>query len=252
LRVSERLKMQGAGVRNGTVAPTDRFDPAAETYDRWYESPANRFIDQLERRSVATMLPAAAEGSLLLDAGCGTGHWFPVFREAGYSVIGIDVSRRMLAVAGTKSGTAADLIRGDVLRMPFPDGCFEAVCSITTLEFVGDYTGALDEMYRCLRPGGTMVVGVLNARSLLAIKRKLSGSGVFREAHFFTVGELGRCLARYGKPHIVTSSFAPPSRFLLPIGMWLEVAGRALLPGMGQFIAASIRKPERSTWGSGG
>jgi ubiquinone/menaquinone biosynthesis C-methylase UbiE len=237
--------MRDVDVHTDGVASADSFDSAAKTYDLWYESPVNRLVDQLERRSVIRFLPEAARGALLLDVGCGTGHWLPVFRDAGYSVIGIDLSRGMLAVARGKFGTGTDLVRGDALRLPFPGSCFDTLCSITTLEFVGDYAGALDEMYRCLRPGGTLVVGVLNARSLLSIKRKLSGSRIFREAHFFTVGELKRCLAKYGGPRTATCSFAPPSRFLLPVAMWLETAGRALAPGLGQFITASVRKPER-------
>jgi ubiquinone/menaquinone biosynthesis C-methylase UbiE len=226
------------------MATATLFDSVAATYDRWYESPANRFVDRYEKEALSAVLPSAPAGSMLLDVGCGTAHWLPQYRAAGYTVIGIDISSEMLSVANTKFGSTLGLARGDALFLPFRDAGFDAVCSLTTLEFVRDRRKCLDEMHRCLKPGGTLVIGVLNARSLLGVKRRLSRSRLFRQAHFFTVGELLRHLSRFGEPYVTTCSFAPPSRFLLPICRWIEAIAAVLLPGCGQLIVASVVKQE--------
>jgi ubiquinone/menaquinone biosynthesis C-methylase UbiE len=149
----------------------------------------------------------------------------------------------MLSVARTKLVHRFPLIRGDAMCMPFPGSCFDAVYAITTLEFARDHTKVLEEMYRCLRPGGTLAVGVLNAFSFLGLKRRLFPSAIFRSAHFFTVGELKRCLEPYGKVYPTTCVFLPPYRVLLPVGGLVERIGKTLFAVMGQFIVASVRKP---------
>jgi len=52
---------------------------------------------------------------------------------------------------------AADL-RADLARLPLPDGAFDLVISSHTLEHVADDRGAMAEMARVLRPGGTALL----------------------------------------------------------------------------------------------
>lgn len=219
------------------------FDRIASRYDKWYEKPVNRFIDTLERRGLREVLPAAAGDSLLLDLGTGTGHWLSLGTEAGYTVFGLDRSMEMLRVAVPRAGGQVCLIQGDGLCLPFPDACFDSVFSVTTLEFISDPIRALDEMNRCLKPGGTLVLGVLNAISFLGLKRKILRNSTFRGAHFFTVAELKRILSDSGRVSITTCAFMPPWGWLLALGEWLERAGRVLAPAMGQLIVAGVAKP---------
>jgi ubiquinone/menaquinone biosynthesis C-methylase UbiE len=219
------------------------FARIASRYDAWYSKPANRFIDSLERRSLKEILPAAAGDSLLLDVGTGTGHWLSLGTDAGYNVFGLDKSMEMLRVAVAKAGSRVRLIQGDALRLPFRDACFDSVLSVTTLEFVSGAVRALDEMTRCLKPGGTLVLGVLNAVSYLGLRRKILRSPTFRDAHFFTVAELKRMLSGSGTLSIGTCAFMPPWEWILPLGDWLEKAGKVLAPASGQLIVAALAKP---------
>jgi SAM-dependent methyltransferase len=219
------------------------FDGIASRYDGWYEKPANRLIDRLERRGFQNLLPSGFQNALLLDLGSGTGHWFPLAEGLGYKVVGIDISAAMLRVAASKPGMGALLIQGDAQRLPFPDACFDAVLSVTTLEFVRDPKLALGEMIRCLKPGGSLVVGVLNAWSFLGLRRKIGRSRTFREARFFAVGEIGRMLAGLGNVRIGTCAFMPPWSWLVPVGEHLERLGSLLAPGLGNLIVAGATKP---------
>jgi ubiquinone/menaquinone biosynthesis C-methylase UbiE len=220
------------------------FDRIATRYDRWYERPANRFIDLLEERSLEALLPRGEAGSLLLDVGVGTGHSVGFASKAGYSIVGLDKSGGMLEIAASKAALGALLVKGDAHRLPFPEACFDAVLSVTTLEFLEEPHLAVDEMARCLKPGGSMVIGVLNALSYLGLQRKLFRKPTFRNAHFYRVGELRRLLSHVGMVSIRTCAFMPPWGWLLPAGERLERAGRTVAPGFGQFIAAAVRKPE--------
>ena len=72
-----------------------------------------------------------------LDVACGTG--FLTRQLRGY-VVGLDQSPRMLAVA-REQAPAAELVRGDALDLPFPDGSFDRV-------FTGHFYGHLEDRDR--------------------------------------------------------------------------------------------------------
>jgi ubiquinone/menaquinone biosynthesis C-methylase UbiE len=228
-------------VRNGVA---NRFDFVARSYDRWYDSPVNQSIDAIEKVAIKEALPTGSRKGLLLDVGCGTGHWLFFFRMAGYRVVGLDLSPQMLDVAKVKFASEIQLVRADGDGLPFKDHSFDIVSCITTLEFVSDHIRTLREMWRCLKSGGRLVIGALNAFSLLGIKRKLLRSRTFRDAHFFTTWELKRCLAIYGNSHVRTCAFTPGSALLLPLASCFEKVGRTVSPDFGQFIVAWIQKSE--------
>jgi SAM-dependent methyltransferase len=213
-RGEARLDTHGDGRPGGAG-----FDSIAERYDRWYEKPVNRFIDKLEERSLESLLPPGNAGSLLLDVGVGTGHSVALAERAGYRVVGLDKSGGMLRIAASKADLDALLVTGDAPRL------------------------AVAEMTRCLRPGGSMVIGVLNALSYLGLQRKILRKPTFRDAHFYRIGELKRMLSRVGKVRIDTCAFMPPWEWLLPAGERLERVGKALAPMLGQFIVAAVTKP---------
>ena len=48
----------------------------------------------------------------------------------------------------------------DVTRLSFPDCSFEYILSFDVLEHVPDYSRALKEFFRCLRPEGTLILSV--------------------------------------------------------------------------------------------
>ena len=60
------------------------------------------------------------------------------------------------------------LVRGDALRLPFADGSFDAVMSISSIEHFDSGSSAIAEMGRVLRPGGSFV---LSADSLAGSDR---------------------------------------------------------------------------------
>jgi len=97
----------------------------------------------------------------VLDLGCGKGRFARHLAGDGASVIGVDLSSRMLADA-----EGLDRARATALRLPFRDRTFDAVVAIEAFEHLGAVGPAIAEARRVLRPGGRLVVVDKNARSL--------------------------------------------------------------------------------------
>ena len=75
-------------------------------------------------------------------------------------VIGLDASARMLSYARAKLRGyhhRASFVQQTAADLPFGDNSFDAVTCLESLEFFPDDSAALQEMFRVLRPGGTLM-----------------------------------------------------------------------------------------------
>ena len=111
-------------------------------------------------------------GDKILDLGCGFGrHAFEAARR-GANVVALDAGREEVeGVAATFAAmvqagelTTPNLhtasVQGDALALPFPDGAFDRVICSEVLEHIPNDVGAMRELARVLRPGGTMAITV--------------------------------------------------------------------------------------------
>jgi SAM-dependent methyltransferase len=110
----------------------------------------------------------------VLDAGCGMGRYCRVAAEMGAGlVVGLDLSHAVHGARETAAGlTNVALLRGDLLRPPFPDAAFDHIYSLGVLDHTPDPRSAFLALARLLRPGGRIVVWVYERerRLLEAIK----------------------------------------------------------------------------------
>ncbi|MEZ5143032.1 MAG: methyltransferase domain-containing protein [Acidimicrobiales bacterium] len=110
-------------------------------------------------------------GDLLLDLGCGFGrHAYEGLRR-GARVVACDMATdelrevRGLFEAMVEAGEApprgmADCVTGDATRLPYPDATFDKAIASEVMEHIPDDLGALDELHRVLKPGGTLAVTI--------------------------------------------------------------------------------------------
>jgi SAM-dependent methyltransferase len=112
-------------------------------------------------------------GERLLDLGAGGGrHAFEAMRR-GAVVTALDADAGeikdtfalMTAITTEepdvrRRGGSGAAIVGDALRLPFSSGAFDRVIAAEILEHIPDDRGAMAELARVLRPGGTMAVTV--------------------------------------------------------------------------------------------
>ena len=76
-------------------------------------------------------------------------------------IVGMDLSRAVEAARElTADLTAVSLIRGDLLRLPFPRASFDIIYSLGVLDHTPDPRSAFLGLARLLKPGGRIVVWV--------------------------------------------------------------------------------------------
>jgi demethylmenaquinone methyltransferase / 2-methoxy-6-polyprenyl-1,4-benzoquinol methylase len=105
---------------------------------------------------------AAVEGRTgrILDLATGTGAIPEALRRHGHSgsIVALDRSDPMLARGGRRLASArALLVRGDVSRVPFRCGSFDAITLGYGLRYCSDLKAALRALHALLRPGGVLV-----------------------------------------------------------------------------------------------
>lgn len=101
-------------------------------------------------------------GGRVLEVGCGRGVALPVLgrllRPA--RLVGLDQEAAFLDEARSRlaeAGVAAELVPGDMRRMPFPDAAFDLVLDFGTCYHIARARLALEEIARVLAPGGLFV-----------------------------------------------------------------------------------------------
>lgn len=113
------------------------------------------------REAARHLNPATAS---VLDIATGTGDLALELERAGFaSVVGLDFSAPMLQEAERKAleqpggGSLVSWVQGDAMALPFAADTFDAVTVGFGLRNMPDYLGALREVVRVLKPGGTFV-----------------------------------------------------------------------------------------------
>ena len=101
-------------------------------------------------------LSEARRGRRALDLACGTGDIAFALAARGARVVGLDITHRMVQLAGEKGSTVA-FVTGDMLALPFPDATFDVVTTGYGLRNVPDIPLALAEAARVLKRGGVLL-----------------------------------------------------------------------------------------------
>ena len=146
----------------------DVFTEIADYYDEMNEIMSMHMVQGWHK----FMMRKAGDiaGKRCLDVGTGTGEIaFHVARTAGpgSTVIGVDITPRMLELAAKKEGeldlpVKIDWRVGDALNLDIPDDSVDLVTSGYMLRNVTDIQKAVCEMHRVLAPGGRVVVAELS------------------------------------------------------------------------------------------
>lgn len=128
------------------------------------DKPANRFIREGQERALSTALAKAAllplTGRSVLEIGCGSGNWFPMFFAFGAAAVaGIELDEGRASLARARY-PMAEVRTGDATRLPYPDARFDVVFQSTVFTSILDALvkrRLAEEMLRVLRPEGAVL-----------------------------------------------------------------------------------------------
>jgi ubiquinone/menaquinone biosynthesis C-methylase UbiE len=152
-------------------------DPAGAIYGREHDFGTREFFDEVERHrytEYAPWMPSVMgfdqfAGARLLEVGCGMGTDLLQFARGGARCTGVDLTPRSIEI--TRRRFALYEERGDFLisdgeHLPFAAESFDVVYSNGVLHHTPDTAGAVNEVYRVLKPGGTAKVMLYHRHSL--------------------------------------------------------------------------------------
>ena len=108
---------------------------------------------------------AIGEADTILDIGCGGGRTvskLAVIAKRG-RVYGLDYSEDSVAVARRTNDRAiaasqVEILQGSVSHMPFVDNQFDLITAVETHFFWPDLPGDMREVFRVLKPGGSLLL----------------------------------------------------------------------------------------------
>ena len=140
------------------------FDEFAEEYDAWFDE--NKWAYESEISLLRLMTPSKGIG---LEIGVGTGR----FAAALGIRTGIEPSKRMGVIAKKRG---IDIVEAYAENLPIPSASFDFVLFVTTMCFVKDPFISLQEAKRVIRPGGRLIIGMIDAESPLGRTYELKKS----------------------------------------------------------------------------
>ncbi len=156
------------------------FEEHIDLYEGWFEK--NKYAYESELEAIRSLLPKKGKG---IEIGVGSGK-FAV--PLGIKV-GIEPSEKMGRVS-IKRGI--EVIKGVAEALPIDDAEFDFALMVTTICFVDDIKKAFSEVYRILKPNGSLIIGFVDRESPLGREYEAHKNEnlFYKYATFYTTEEI--------------------------------------------------------------
>jgi SAM-dependent methyltransferase len=197
-------------------------------FDRWREGRIWQERQQDARLRLIARYGGALPGRRILDLGSGMGGTSVALGLAGAVPLAFEYNRAYCDIIRLRAGRydmSLPVVNGAGERLPFRDASFDLAIAWDVVEHVHDPALLLAELARVLRPGGRVLLTVINrfafrdphyhlpllnwlprplAEAIIE-QRGRSKSGAdfsdrqqLSEMHYYTIGSFRRLAARYG------------------------------------------------------
>lgn len=119
------------------------FDRVADVYEE------TRLLPPLVLDGLAEQMADLFDRGTVLDAGVGTGRFAAALRDRGFSLVGVDISRRMMVRARERA--LPNLAVADVARLPLRSASVDNALLIGLFHLLPDWREAVLEVARVVR-----------------------------------------------------------------------------------------------------
>jgi ubiquinone/menaquinone biosynthesis C-methylase UbiE len=153
-------------------------EQAEEAYDEiadWYSARKSGCYEFLIQVPAILNLLGDLRGRSLIDIGCGPGVYTVEFARRGATVVGLDISRKMLEKAKSSArmtNAKLTLQKADAHFLPFMDESFDTAALILTIL----NARVAQEVARVLKPGGLLLFS--DTHPLIESKGKWDSDGI--------------------------------------------------------------------------
>lgn len=199
----------------------DHFDQRSSEWSALYAKPVFQQRLRLFAESIGELVPAPKS---VLDFGCGSGVISCELARRGYNITGVDAAPGMVQSArdnASKLGISGIEFRvTDPVGSELPDAYYDAVICSSVLEYVAEERQLVENLIRTIKPGGTLLISVPNAHSLVGliedmlVSLKVRSRGKTADVHFankrYSTQDIADMFGGNGKREIKTTYFELP------------------------------------------
>jgi ubiquinone/menaquinone biosynthesis C-methylase UbiE len=148
---------------------------------RWYDRTTRKDMPEFKALALRIAALVPARGAIL-EVAPGPGFLSIELAKRGFDVSAVDISKTFVDLARRNAAAAAVSVRfevGDAAHLPIPDTSQDLVVCRAAFKNFADPVGALREMRRVVRPGGTvLLIDMRRDASMTDIRRYVDGLGV--------------------------------------------------------------------------
>lgn len=135
------------------------YEEMAERYNELIDhKPHNAYYD---RPNTLALLPEVTD-TKILDAACGPGKYAEILISQGADVQGFDISPKMVGLANERNNTQDSFFVHDLSEPVeiLSNESFDIVICALALHYIPDWSVAMKEFYRVLKPNGVLVISI--------------------------------------------------------------------------------------------
>ena len=107
------------------MGPEEFYDNMAPYYDKFIESTRYNILSLEEEEKFINSF--IKDKRTILDLGCGTGRTMKLLSSVRRELVGVDISRKMIEIAGNDG---LNVVQASALNLPFNNNCFDGIYSI--------------------------------------------------------------------------------------------------------------------------
>jgi SAM-dependent methyltransferase len=168
-----------AAAKQWNTTPCGELEGDKTTLDYFLRVEKDRYVQQPWQHDYFRFERFA--GKRVLEIGVGQGTDLMQFARAGAECYGVDITDKHLMLAQRNfglQGKQVELFKADAIQLPFRESTFDCVYSFGVIHHIPEAHEVIAEVFRVLRPGGTVLAGFYHKWSAFHVFTKVLCHGI--------------------------------------------------------------------------